>query len=170
MTAEIPGNHPLRRFFAGTVEDVFYTQLGICAPDLIDYLTHLLTDFIHIRDIYPLRSAGGDMLKTVSDMVTKAHVGENITEERRERLVHLHVGDYTLYWTGLFPEGLGACKGPRDYFLDYCEQGKESYSIASRLSRDDDFPPAPLLRRLSNHFEDCVYGLTLARRAWESRD
>ena len=60
------------------------------------------------------------------------------------------VGDYTLYWTGLFPEGLGACKGPKDYFLDYCEQGKESYSIASRLSHDDDVPPAPLLRRLSS--------------------
>lgn len=166
MTPQIPHNHPLRRFFCGAIEDVFYTQLGICAPDLVAYLSNLLTEFIHVRDIYPLRSAGGDLLRTVSDMVSKAHVDTEVTKERRQRLIHLHVGDYTLYWTGLFPEGLGSCKGPKDYFLDYCEQGKESYDIASDLSCDDDDPPAPLLKRLSTHFEDCAYGLTLARRAW----
>ncbi len=167
MTPKIPANHPLRRLFAGAVEDVFYTQLGICAPDLVEYLTNLLTDFIHVRDIYPLRSAGGDTLQTVSDMVSKAYAGMKISKDQCKRLIHLHVGDYTLYWTGLFPEGLGRCKGPKDYFLDYCEQGKESYSIASELSREDDTPPGPLLQRLSNHFEDCAYGLTLARRAWD---
>lgn len=168
MTPKIPAQHALRRFFAGALEDVFYTQLGICAPDLVAYLTDLLTDFIHVRDIYSLHGIGGDTLETVSEMIDRASTARDLPPRQRELLIHRHVGDYTLYWTGLFPEGLGRCKGPADYFVDYCEQGKESYAIASELSSESDRPPSTLLRRLSLHYEDCVYGLTLTRRAWET--
>ena len=168
MTPAIPPDHPLHRFFAGTIEGVFYSRLGICAPDLVDYLVDLLTHFVHTRDIYMLKNASGQPLRTVAEMVNKAHTGSAITENQHQRLVHRHVGDYTLYWTGLFPEGLGRCKGPKDYFLDYCEQGKESYSIASRLSEEDDYPSSSTLSLLSDHFEDCVYGLTLTRKSWEN--
>lgn len=145
---------------------MFYSRLGICAPRVVDYLVDLLTDFVHIRDIYMLKSAGGETLENIIDMVHKAYVGVDMNDERRERFIHRHIGDYTLYWTGLFPEGLERCKGERDRLLDYCEQGKESYFIASELSSERDVPPASLLHELSEHFEDCASGLTIVRRSW----
>jgi len=168
MTPRVPENHPLRLFFAGALESAFYSKLGICAPNLVDYLTNLLTDFVHVRDIYSLRSASGDTLRDVCDMVEKAFVGHDLSEESRCLLVHRHVGDYTLYWTGLYPESLGQDMAVRDAFVEYCDWGKESYSIASELSRACDTPPADLLRCLSEHFEDCAQGLTIARHSWDS--
>ncbi len=170
MTSKIPPNHPLRRFFAGTIEAAFYSELGFCAPDVVAYLTDLLTHFIHVGDIYAFKSAGGDVLQDVFEMVDKAYVGQQVSQERRERLVHRHVGDYTLYWTGLYPESLRRGKSATGYYTEFCEQGKESYAIASRLSTGSDTPPADVLRRLSDHFEDCAYGLTIVRQSWDDTE
>lgn len=172
MTNKVPPNHPLRRFFAGAVENVFYGELGICDPHLVGYLAELLVEFLHIRDIYSLKGAGGDRIEAVADMLLKAHVGQAVDPQDRERLVHRHVGDYTLYWTGVFPEGLGVHRHRRskDVILDYYEQGKRSYAIASELSTPDSEPPAEVLQRLSDQFEYCAHGLTLARQAWDEAD
>src|SRR5213082_397781 len=83
----------------------------------------------------------------------------------REREVRKHVGDYTLFFTGLFPEHL---KRPRrsvalDYFIDYVKAGKESYEVVSKFDQFEYRRVAPLFRRLSDNFELCVYGLSRLR-------
>ena len=55
----------------------------------------------------------------------------------------------------------------KDYFIDYCEQGKRSYYIASTFEEDAYREEAPVLRRLSEDFELCAYGLNQVRREWE---
>ena len=42
-----PPEHPLRRMFAGLAEHAFFSHLGVADPPLIDYLSALLTRFIH---------------------------------------------------------------------------------------------------------------------------
>ncbi len=95
---------------------------------------------------------------------------ERIGEARRD--LHQHVGDFTLFWTGLYPESLRQMQSMerKDYFLDYCEQGKRAYYIASTIPGDDKKPHTGVLRRLSQEFEMCVYGLGEVRREWERRD
>ena len=163
----LPANHPLRRMFAALTEQTFLTTVGIGDPPLIDYLSALLARFIHVDAIYRLRNAQGRRLEEVVDMVMDA---EALPPEGRTcREVHRHIGDFTLFWTGVYPEALERLRNAlsKDRFIDYCEQGKRSYYIASTFEDDPYREEAAVLRRLSDEFEMCAYGLTEVRRELE---
>lgn len=160
-------DHPIRRLFAGLTEQTFAATLGLADPPLTDYLSDLLSRFLHMDLIYRLRSAAGKRLEEVADMVIEA---EQIPPEgRTRREVYRHIGDYTLFWTGLYPEALRRLRSQlsKDQFIDYCEQGKRSYRIASTFADDPFKEQAPVLRRLSDQFELVAYGLNQVRREWE---
>src|SRR5262249_32926649 len=90
-------------------------------------------------------------------------------EGRTYREVHRHIGDFTLFWTGLYPEALRRLRGAlsADSLIDYREQGKRSYYIASTFEGEPYSEEAPVLRRLSEQYEVCAYGLNQIRREWE---
>ena len=160
-------DHPLRRLFAGLTEHAFLETLGLADPHLTDYLSLLLSRFLHFEAIYRLRNTAGRRLEEVAEMVLEA---EGLPPEgRTRREVHRHIGDFTLFWTGVYPEALQriAPYASKDYFIDYCEQGKRSYYIASTFEDEVYREEAPVLRRLSEEFELCAYGLTQVRREWE---
>ena len=165
--ASLPATHPLRRRFAGLTEQTFLRTLGIGDPHLVDYLSALLARFIHMDAIYRLRNARGRRLEEVADMMLEAEALP--PEGRTRREVHRHIGDFTLFWTGVYPEALSRLRSvlTRDHFIDYCEQGKRSYYIASTFEEDPYRDEAPVLRRLSLEFELCAYGLNQVRLEWE---
>lgn len=162
-------DHPLRRLFAGLTEQTFITRLGLADPRLTDYLSGLLSRFIHVDAIYRLRNARGRRLEEVAEMMAEA---EAMPEGRTRREVHRHIGDFTLFWTGVYPEALARIQSilSKDHFIDYCEQGKRSYYLASTFEDDPYREEAPVLRRLSEEFELCAYGLNQVRRGWERRN
>jgi hypothetical protein len=160
--------HPLRRFFSGLTEQAFMTGLGLADPPLIDYLSLLLSRFLHIDVIHRLHAGGTRDLQQVADMLMEAEAlppGGRTTRE-----VHRHIGDYTLFWTGLYPEALKRLRSPlkKDHFIDYCEQGKRSYYLASAHEDESLLEESSVLRRLSEQFELCAFGLTQVRKEWES--
>jgi hypothetical protein len=159
-------DHPLRRLFAGFTEQTFVT-LGVADPRLVDYLAELLTRFVHLDVIYRLRNAQGRRLEEVADMMIEAEALP--PEGRTRREVHRHIGDFTLFWAGVYPEALQRLRSAlcKDHFIDYCEQGKRSYYIASTFEDDPYREEAPVLRRLSAEFELCAYGLNQVRHEWE---
>lgn len=159
-------DHPLRRYFSGLTEQTFLTALGVADPGLLDYLSLLLSRFIHLDVLHRLHSATGKTLEEVADMVMEA---EALPLGRTRREVHRHIGDYTLFWTGVYPEALKKLRSAlrKDHFIDYCEQGKRSYYIASTFEEDPYREEAPVLRRLSEQFELCAYGLSQVRKEWE---
>ena len=163
-------DHPLRRLFAGLAEQTFQSTLGVADPPLIDYLSALLSQFIHMDAIYRLRNAQGKRLEEVADMLLEAEAMP--PEGRTRREVYRHIGDFTLFWTGVYPEALHKLRSAlrRDHFIDYCEQGKRSYYIASTFAQDPYREEAPVLRRLSTDFELCAYGLNMVRKEWERFD
>lgn len=163
----ISRDHPLRRLFAGLTEHTFLNTLGIGDPPLVDYLSVLLSRFIHLDAIYRLHSAHGRRLEEVADMMLEAE--EMPPEGRTRREVYRHIGDFTLFWTGVYPEALARMRSVlrKDHFIDYCEQGKRSYYIASTFEDDPYREEAPVLRRLSDEFEICAYGLSQVRKEWE---
>jgi hypothetical protein len=160
-------DHPLRRLFAGFTENTFINTLGMADPRLTDYLSGLLARFIHIDAIYRLCNVRGRRLQEVAEMMLEAE--ELPPEGRTRREVHRHIGDFTLFWTGVYPEALSRLRSLlcKDQFIDYCEQGKRSYYIASTFQDDPYREEAPVLRRLSEEFELCAYGLREVRRQWE---
>jgi hypothetical protein len=163
----IPEDHPLRRMFAGFTEQAFLTHLGIGDPPLLDYLSRLLSRFIHVDALYRLRNLQGRRLEEVADMMFEAEAMP--PEGRTRREVYRHIGDFTLFWTGVYPEALARLRSAlrKDHFIDYTEQGKRSYYIASTYDEAPFEEEAPVLRRLSVEFELFSYGLNQVRREWE---
>jgi hypothetical protein len=161
-------DHPLRRLFAAYTEHAFVSTLGVADPPLIDYLSALLSRFIHMDALYRLHNLQGKRLEEVAEMMIEA---ETLPEAVTRREVHRHIGDFTLFWTGIYPEGLNRLRRylSKDHLIDYCQQGKRSYYIASTFDEDPYRDEAKVLRRLSHDFEVCAYGLSQARREWERR-
>jgi hypothetical protein len=81
------------------------------------------------------------------------------------------VGDFTLFFTGLFPEAVASLPRLRplsiDTFIDYVSAGKESYGVVAAFNLFEYRDEAPLFRRLSDRFEECVFGLNLVKREIE---
>ena len=160
-------DQPLRHYFSGLTEQTFMTDLGVADPPLIDYLSTLLSRFVHTDTIFKLRSSAGRRLEEVADMLMEVEAMP--PQGRTSREVHRHIGDFTLFWTGVYPEVLKRLRSVahKDHFIDYCEQGKRSYYIASTFEEDPYREEARVLRRLSEEYELCAYGLTQVRREWE---
>ncbi len=165
MTREIPRSHPLHRLFRGLTESMFMAELGIGDPGLVGYVADLLARFVPGENLGKVRDAQGRRLTQVAAMIAEA---ESSPDDDRRRECHRHVGDYTLFWTGVYPEALGQLRSfsSADHLIDFQAQGKRSYYLASTLGAEE----APVLRRLSEEFELCAFGLSRVRREWERPD
>jgi hypothetical protein len=157
----------LRRFFAGLTEYAFHTRLGVADPPLVDYLAELLVRFVRSDELYPVRTLRGQRLVQVADMLAEAEHREGPAR----RQVHRHIGDFTLFWTGVYPEVAdGMRRHSKDAFINYHEQGKRAYWIASTIPVEREPESSDVLKRLSEQFDLCVYGLSEVRRQWEDHD
>jgi len=164
----ISENHPLRRHFSGLVEHALCAEVGVCDPGLTDYLADLLVNFTHIDRLNAIRNARGKKLEQVAAILAVMADEKPANTTERDRTMYRHIGDYTLFWAGMYPEHLRRSSHiPSDVLLDYVNQGKRSYSIVADLAGADDVPPSTLFRHLSEDFEFCIYGLGLVRREWE---
>jgi hypothetical protein len=141
-------------------------ELGIGDPRLVGYVANLLACFVPSESVWRLRDGRGRRLRQVAAMVAEA---EAAPDDERRRECHRHVGDFTLFWTGVYPEALAKLQGADspDSLIDYQQQGKRSYYLASTLERGEE---APVLRRLSHEFELCAFGLSRVRHEWERHE
>lgn len=158
----------IERFFSGLSEYIFQSKLGVVDVQLVDYVSDMLLRFVRVDSLHRVRRPNGRPATEVFQMMMEAE--QRIGLARRE--VHRHIGDFTLFWTGMYPESLRRmkpCDSP-DGFLDYCRQGKRAYAIAAEIEGGEDRPSSDLLCQLSDQFEMCAYGLREVRREWEQGD
>ncbi|TWU36065.1 hypothetical protein Poly41_38180 [Novipirellula artificiosorum] len=158
----------IERFLAGISECIFLSKLGVADIQLVDYLSDMMLRFVRVESLHRVRRANGKPATEVFEMVAEAD--RRIGLARRE--VHRHIGDFTLFWSGMYPESLRRINPNEsaDGFLNYCRQGKRAYAIAAEIEGGDDRPSCDLLYRLSEQFELCAYGLREVRREWEEGD
>ena len=160
-------NSPINRYFSGLAENTFHSELGIVDPPLIDYLSDLLVRFTRSDVVHRIRSITGRPLMTVTEMAAEA--SERLGDARRD--LYQHIGDFTLFWAGVYPEALRQEDPTDGQFSSYLTQGKRSYRIASEIEPcDQEAAECDVLERLSNRFELCAYGLREVRREWEDGD
>ena len=158
----ISRDHPLRRLFGELVRRHFQDDAGIA-----EYVSGILLDFVHADNLYRIRNARGKRLKDVGEMLLESNPLLKAPSFDRERAVRKHIGDYTLFLAGLFPEHVASLprRGLRlDSMVDYVKAGKESYRIVSHFDQFEYRNEAPLFRRLSDSFEFRVYGLNLVKQ------
>jgi hypothetical protein len=170
MKRDISGDHPIRHTFAEALHDSLDTRLGVSdAQPLVDYLSEMLVRFLHLDGVYAVRDAHGRRVTSVADMVVEGDVRLNAVSFDRERAVHRHIGDFLLFWSGVFPEHLSQLKAPagKDALLDPIRQGQLSYYVVSTFDHGRYADEAPTFRRLSEDFEACRLGLSLMRTKFD---
>ena len=162
---DVPQLGALDRFLGGLSEFIFQSKLGVADVQLVDYLSDMLLRFVRVDSLHPVRRSNGRPATEVFQMLCEAE--KRIGIARRE--VHRHIGDFTLFWTGMYPESLRTIQSSSasDGFLDYCRQGKRAYAIAAEIEGGEDRPSCDLLQQLSEQYELCAYGLREVRREWE---
>lgn len=167
----ISEQHAIREFFLDLVGRHF-RENGLNDEEMVNYISCLLTDFCEQDELFKVRDIHGRPLTAVGEMLLEADpVYGPASSFDRERQVRKHIGDYTLFFTGLFPErgNAGATTGGYrkqhlDSAIDFIRAGKESYYIVSQFNIFEYAKVAPLFTRLSKEFERCVHGLNIARR------
>src|SRR5262249_61740604 len=84
----------------------------------------------------------------------------------RERQVRKHIGDFTLFFAGMFPESINHYRLRRERlesFVDFIRAGKESYYIVSQFDLFEYTEGAPLFKKPFDRFEDCVFALNVVK-------
>jgi hypothetical protein len=166
VSQRISDYHPLRLLFNELVQETFRAQLGVDEPGVPEYMANMLVDFTHRDRLFCLQNARGRQLEEVAEMLMEGDVSLNAASFEREREVHKHIGDFTLFWLGVYPEMLRYFRAAsrRDHLLDYVEQGRKSYGIAATFDYGAYHEEAQVLKQLSERFELCMFGLNMVRR------
>ncbi len=159
----IPDDHPLQKLFIEMVGRHYAEEIGLRDQELIGYVAHLLTEFCDVEQLFKIHDAAGKALTDVGDLLVESNpIFGPAPSFDRERQVRKHIGDYTLFFTGMFPESINHLRLRRhrlESFIDWMKAGKESYYIVSKFDAFEYTKVAPLFERLSANFEQCVYGL-----------
>jgi hypothetical protein len=165
----VPESHSLRHLFHQLVEECYAEHVGIHDTEVSSYVADLLTDFCETDRLYSLRDSAGKPLEEIAEMMTASDpIHGTAASFDQERHIRKHIGDYTLFLTGMYPESLHLWR-QRIRFLQMVRAGKESYWIVSQFNVFEYAPEAPLFERLAESFEGCVYGLTKVRGEMEKR-
>jgi hypothetical protein len=168
MSTQVPPQHPLRRLFVALTEKSFAEHLGWPDLNVTSYLSNMLVDFAHTDRLYKIRNRHDQPVDTVVEMLFESEVLLEAQSLDRERDVHRHIGDFTLFMAGLFPEYLRRLKSAgliyhKDFLVDYVKTGKRSYGIVARIGLSTAEGDPPLFQKLSENFELCVTGLGFVR-------
>ena len=162
----VPESNVLQQFFNQLVERN-YEDVGVRQPEVHHYVANLLTEFCHSDNLFKIKNGEGRALDDVGEMLLESDpVYGPAPSFDRERQVRKHIGDYTLFFTGMFPESLNRIRLRRqrmEGFIDFVKAGKESYYIVSKFEHYEYAKVAPLFRRMSEEFERLVYGLNQAK-------
>jgi hypothetical protein len=159
----IPESHSLDKFFMEIVGAHYAREIGIRDPQIVNYVAHLLTEFCEVEQLFKIRDVAGQSLTDLGQLMMESNpVYGPAPSFDRERQVRKHIGDYTLFFTGMFPESINHVRLRKqrvENFIDWIKAGKESYYIVSKFDCFEYTNVAPLFATLSKHFEQCVYGL-----------
>src|SRR2546421_9890689 len=167
----IPESHPLQQLFIEMVGRHYAHEIGLRDPQLVGYVAHLLAECCDTEQLFKIRNAADRPLADVGEMLMESDpVFGPAPSFDRERQVRKHIGDYTLFFTGMFPESINQFRLRRqrlENLVDWMKAGKESYYIVSKFEYFEYAKVAPLFASLSQKFEEFVYGLNLVKTELE---
>src|SRR5438045_5352602 len=127
------------------------------------YVAQMLADFCDSEELFKVKDAAGRTLTDIGEMLLESDpIFGPAPSFDRERQVRKHIGDYTLFFAGMFPESINRFRlrnNRLENFIDWMKAGKESYYIVSKFEHFEYSKVAPLFAKLSENFEQCVYGL-----------
>ncbi|MDA8363772.1 MAG: hypothetical protein M0Z84_08130 [Gammaproteobacteria bacterium] len=119
----VPG---LYQFFHRQVQHGFGVH-GVREPAAVDYVSDMLTRFSHVRTLEVVRNASGEPVTSIAGMLAEWRRSQGWdhapVNRPREALIVRHIGEYSLFMSGLFRDRLAA-RGQLRYYL---EQGRSAF-------------------------------------------
>ena len=165
----------LPRFFERATRQSF-RDLALDDAAAVRYLADLLTRFARAEALHAVRELPTRRLDTVADsLLAIQRVWEWDSPDfhpEAEQVLRRHIGDYTLFMTGVFREHVERL-AVTGY---YQHEGRRAYRFVSETARAEGRADAPLFKRLSDRFEHYAGALSYARKVyfraerWPARD
>lgn len=158
-------NHPLEPFFQQAVRNSYEGKLGLHDPDVTGYVARLLCEFSDAENLYSMRDDTGHPIEELEAMALAADpVNGTAPSFDAERALRKHIGDYSLFVAGMYPEAATAPRRRHAPSLpELIRAGRESYFIVSQFNLFEYEKEAPMFARLADNFERWILGLTLVR-------
>ncbi|HYK88809.1 MAG TPA: hypothetical protein VE398_08570 [Acidobacteriota bacterium] len=147
----IPENHPVKKLFQ-TLTERGSLQAQLRDQDILQYLGNLLVDFMFIENMHLVHDAGGRRVDHLVDMLKQAVE----TEMPAKKQYYKHIGDYSLFVLGLFPESLERSRRTSSKNF-YSAAGRIGYQTAGDL--ESSRWRITIFRKLTDEFERCVLSL-----------
>jgi hypothetical protein len=163
-------SNPLHQLFTEIVGRN-YDYVGVSSSEIQSYVATMLTEFCEAENLFKIKTSAGRPMHDVGEMLLESDpVYGPAPSFDRERQVRKHIGDYSLFFTGMFPESINWSRLRRsrmDNLVDFVKAGKESYYIVSKFEYFEYAKVAPLFRRMARDFELLVYGLNQVKNDLE---
>lgn len=159
----------LPRFFNQVTRQAF-GDLALDDPPAARYLADVLTRFARADALYAVREAPPRRLDTVVDSllaIQRAWEWDSPDfSPEDEPALRRHIGDYTMFMTGVFREWVER----RGIMAYYEAEGRRSYRFVWEMARTQGDEDAPVFRRLSDRFEHYAGALSYARKVYMRAD
>ena len=119
---------------------------------VVNYLSNLLSIFVETNRLYRINQHDKQPVNYLTDMIAEAQNADS----RRQFLIYSHIGNYSLYVTGLFPGSIEYRRRNKrrpvgaQFYIDF---GREYYEQASGHSIAREYELDEVFFRLSIMFE-----------------
>lgn len=155
----------LPRFFDRVIRQSF-RDLACDDPVAAQYLVDLLTRFARAEALDTVRELPTRRLDTVADSLLAIprvwDIGSSDFNPAAEPALRRHIGDYTLFMTGVFREHV-----ERLALIGYYQhEGSRAYRFVAETARTGGTGNAVLFRRLADRFEHYAGALSYARKVY----
>lgn len=151
----------LYQFFRRQIQHAF-KERGLAEPGTVDYVSGVLTRFAHTPTLYGVRNAEDKPIENIAHMLLEWRRAQGEDDAPRDRsrqvMIMRHIGEYSLFMSGLFRERLQA-RGQLNYYLD---QGRSAYWQSADFETNPN--RAKVFRRLYFDLERVSNILDYARR------
>lgn len=111
----------LQQFFRHQLQQSYHAR-GLNDAGTLDYVAEVLARFAYTHLFYALRDAEGRPLEYIVDMLIASQEAQDDARGRSGRgragAMMKHIGDYTLFMSGLFRERVSA-RGELDYYMTH---------------------------------------------------
>src|SRR3989454_3344902 len=135
-----------------------FKDLAITDEPAATYLADLLTRFARTENLFPPGVALPRLETVIAMLLDVQSAWEENFQPEHEVSVRRHIGDYTMFMTGVFRERVERLAS----HAFYVAQGKRAYHFVSEHARATQ--RAAPYRRLAEHFESFASALDYTRR------
>jgi hypothetical protein len=155
----------LPRFFDRVLRQSF-RDLACDDQAVVGYLVDVLTRFASAEALHTVRALPTRRLETVAGALLAItdvwDLDSPSFDPTAEYALRRHIGDYTLFMTGVFREHV-----ERHALVDFYEhEGRRAYRFVADVARAQGRGDAALFARLAQRFEHFAGALTYARKVY----